>query len=277
MFFGLSRLVCANGECYSAPLKSPSSPASTHDKEGEVHMGKRSPATVRRWATAVLVVAVGQVGTASATLIDRGPDLLYDDVLNITWTRQAGDGVQRTWRDAMALADSLVFAGSDDWRLPWASVSAGAGPVTSVVNCATATELACRDNEMGHLFYYDLGGTWPHQDHPGDLTALSGELVTGIHQRYWSATRAWVRPEDGLSDVWNAWFNPGMNVSAGEFAGLHAWFAASGDIARVPDPPAVPEPATGLLMLFGLGAGGLEWSRRNRRSSLSGPGERYQK
>src|SRR5687767_3691671 len=101
-------------------------PHPTNDRErGGSHMGKRSGATVRRWVTGVLVVAIGQVGTASATLIDRGPDLLFDDVLNITWTRQAGDGVLRTYDEALALADSLVFAGFDGWRLPWASVSAG--------------------------------------------------------------------------------------------------------------------------------------------------------
>ena len=241
-------------------------------------MGKRSGATVRRWATGVLVVAIGQVGTASAALIDRGPDLVFDDVLNITWTRQAGDGVLRTYDDSLALADSLVFAGFDGWRLPWASVSAGPGPVTSVVNCATATEVACRDNEMGHLFYYDLGGTFT-QDLTGNQTALSGQLLTGIQKRYWSGTRSFVRASDGVSDIWNFRFEHGDTVSAAEFSNLSTWFAASGDIAgaQVPDPPTVPEPATVLLMLFGLGAGGLEWSRRNRRSSLSDPGERYHK
>jgi hypothetical protein len=204
----------------------------------------------------MFVVAVGQVGTASASLIDRGPNLLFDDVLNITWTRQAGDGIQRTWDDAVALADSLVFAGSDDWRLPWASVIAGAGPVTSVVNCATASELACRDNELAHLFYYDLGGTFP-QNLTGNRTSLSGQLITGIQDRYWTGTRSFVRASDGVSDVWDFRFQIGDTVSAAEFSLLWTWFAAPGDIAgaQLPaDPPAaVPEPGTVLLVLFGLG------------------------
>ena len=53
-------------------------------------MSNRSGATVRRWATALLVAGMGFVGSASATLLDRGPDMVYDDVLNITWTRKAG-------------------------------------------------------------------------------------------------------------------------------------------------------------------------------------------
>jgi len=71
-------------------------------------MSDRSSATVRRWATAVLVAGMGVVGSASATLFDRGPDMVYDNVLDITWTRQAGDGVVRNWADANTWAAGLV-------------------------------------------------------------------------------------------------------------------------------------------------------------------------
>jgi hypothetical protein len=125
---------------------------------------------------------------------------------------------------------------------------------------------------MGHLFYYDLGTLFPgfrfgEQDH----ITLSGQLLTGLEERYWSGTRSFVRPSDGLSAVWYFRFTDGDTIVADERSGHHTWFAAAGDIAGAQDPP-VPEPATVLLMLFGLGAGGLEWSRRNRRSSLRDPG-----
>jgi hypothetical protein len=239
------------------------SPHPTNNSEGDVQMGNRSGATVRRWATTLLVAGMGVVGSASATLIDRGPDLVFDNVLNITWTRQAGDGVLRNWDDSVAWANNLVVAGFDDWRLPWASVSAGAGPVTTVVNCATATEVACRDNEMGHLFYYDLGGTFP-QDLTGDQTAVGGQVLTGIEDRYWSGTRSFVRASDGVSDVWDFRFQIGDTVSAAEFSLLSAWGLHAGDVAGTQEPGStVPEPAS--LLLFGLGALGLGWSRRSGR------------
>ena len=85
--------------------------------------------------------------------------------------------------------------GLSDWRLPWASVIAGAGPTTTVVNCATATEIACRDNEMGYMFYYNLGGNFG-DNKTGTQTALGGQVLTGIQPVYWSGTefdsdRAW--------------------------------------------------------------------------------------
>ncbi|HTD90272.1 MAG TPA: hypothetical protein VK663_06390, partial [Burkholderiales bacterium] len=56
-------------------------------------------------------------GGASATLLDRGPNMVYDNVLNITWTRNAnlpGSG-SVTWQQAKDWAANLVFVGYDDW------------------------------------------------------------------------------------------------------------------------------------------------------------------
>ena len=51
---------------------------------------------------AVLAVVLGVAPVANATLLDRGPDLVYDDALNITWTRNANlPGSSRlTWAQA---------------------------------------------------------------------------------------------------------------------------------------------------------------------------------
>jgi hypothetical protein len=67
---------------------------------------------------------------AQATLLDRGSGLIYDTVLNITWTQNAnlcvtlgncipspGPAGVMTWDNAKAWADNLVFDGFSDWRL----------------------------------------------------------------------------------------------------------------------------------------------------------------
>ncbi len=82
--------------------------------------------------------------SANAALIDNGGGLIYDNVLDITWTER-DDVWQHDWYGATTYASDLVRGGSGDWRLPYASVAAMSGPMTaSPVDCSTATELACR-------------------------------------------------------------------------------------------------------------------------------------
>jgi len=52
-------------------------------------MNDRFGTAVRRLAMACTVEGLDLAGSTSATLLDRGPDLVYDNVLNITWTRNA--------------------------------------------------------------------------------------------------------------------------------------------------------------------------------------------
>jgi len=207
------------------------------------------------------VAGMGVVGSASATLLDRGPDLVYDDVLDITWTRQAGDGVGRNWANSVAWADALVFGGFSDWRLPWASVSAGAGPIPTLpqgqpcTGAGGADEVACRDNEMAYMFYYNLGGNL-FDDKTGSQTALGGEVLTGIRTFYWSGT------EFDSDFAYGVFFGGGTqnlgNKLTGEESGeLSAWAVRPGDVAAAPEPTSV--------LLVGVGALALGWSRRRGR------------
>jgi len=68
----------------------------------------------------VLVLACS---SASAALIDRGGGFIYDDVLNITWTKSTIISGQNDWASQVAWANSLVLTDvprnvmSNDWRL----------------------------------------------------------------------------------------------------------------------------------------------------------------
>ena len=83
----------------------------------------------------VLVLALSLFAVeASAQLVKRGPSLVYDETLNITWLRDANlaltnhfdvpdirpDG-SMTWHTALAWIDALNatnYLGYSDWRLP---------------------------------------------------------------------------------------------------------------------------------------------------------------
>lgn len=123
--------------------------------------------------TSSLALMAGLVfsGSASATLIDRGNGLIFDDVLNITWLQDANAGAGSpfdnglnttdgfmTWQNAVNWAANLVFQGFDDWRLP---TTTQPDP-----NCSGQFDpgggfplqgfgFGCTGSEMGHLFNVD--------------------------------------------------------------------------------------------------------------------------
>ena len=69
-----------------------------------------------------VVLIFGGVGNTDAELLDRGGGLIYDDVLDITWLQDANyAGGTMTWDEAIHYAESLVWAGFEDWHLPRAS------------------------------------------------------------------------------------------------------------------------------------------------------------
>ncbi|MGA1869620.1 MAG: hypothetical protein ACMUJM_13870 [bacterium] len=102
----------------------------------------------------IFVIIFGFSSLAEAILYDRGGGLIYDSVLNITWLENANyvetsgydndlygydtDG-KLSWNDAMTWADTLVYGGFDDWRLP----SASEDPLLGFF----------QTSEMGHLYY----------------------------------------------------------------------------------------------------------------------------
>ena len=183
--------------------------------------------------------------STSAALVDNGGGLIYDTVLDITWAQPDDEG--RMWIDANNWASGLTLGGVSGWRLPYISVAAGAGPFAgSPVDCITASEVACRDNELGYMFYQNLGGT---QEQPildsGDPDLALFPTLQSVN--YWSGT------EDQLAGyAWEFGFDNGFPDSFTVSSFFGSWAVHSGDVSAIPVPAAVWLFGSGLLGLIGI-------------------------
>ena len=171
----------------------------------------------------------------------------YDTVLDITWLTNASISGSGTWQEQLDWAESLNTAnylGFDDWRL--ASVAAGlpTGIATNVIDCSTATELACRDNELGYMFYQNMDGSFD-DDKSGNQT-VDGVLLTDVQSFYWSGT------DSTPAFAWLFSFSSGAQFDFSKTTPLYAWAVQSGDIVAVPIPAAGWLFGTGLLGLIGV-------------------------
>jgi len=159
--------------------------------------------SARMLGTLAMGCAIGWAENASATLLDRGPNMVYDTTLDITWTRDANlSGQPKTWQDANAWAASLVLEGFDDWRLPSVSVSGLPYPLNAATFGSTFTyacavnylgspeEIACRDDELAYMYWYNLLGAGLDQ---------TGNQVSylGLFHRHWQPAARWLFPGTG--------------------------------------------------------------------------------
>ena len=197
---------------------------------------------MRRFILAFVLGAYSM--TAQSALIDRGGGFIYDDVLDITWTQDAninGPGnwpTQIAWVASLSITDTRPGAGGiiyDDWRLPNMNINGD----NLIVNCSTAPELACRDNEYGYLY------------HQYDVTAATPGLFTNFQSpHYWSSTEYNV----GIDSAWHFRFDDGYQDLSTKNYYYFALAVRDGDVAAVPVPAA--------LWLFGSALGLLGWMRR---------------
>lgn len=200
--------------------------------------------------------------SANAALVSRlGGAAAYDDVLNITWLTDADLSGITNWDGQIRWVDSLNTAnhlGFNDWRLASMSVAAGLPTGTaafgSVIDCSFSTELACRDNELGYMYYYNLGGTGNNltgNQTVGDVT------LTDIQHFYLTGTKLDRRA------AWMFLFNGGHTCDACLFDSTYGWAVRAGDSFGVPIPE-VPIPAA--MWLFGSGLLGLVGMARRKKA-----------
>ncbi len=177
-----------------------------------------------------------------AELVDNGNGLIYDSVLDITWA-QPGNTLS-TWDAANTWASGLTLGGVSGWRLPYISVAAGPGSFTgSSVDCSTATEFVCRDNELGYMFYQNLSGTY------GSSILTSGDpdlaLFPTLQSFYhWSDTGF----NAGIS--WRFPFNFGLQSFGSTANNYYSWAVHTGNVGStqlLADLVLVNRIATGLL------------------------------
>jgi hypothetical protein len=178
------------------------------------------------------------MGTAAhAALTVQGTDtlgnkLIYDSDFDITWYDYSASPA--TWLDQLVWADGLTvdFNGTilDDWRLP-------TFPDTDWVNVCLGDN--CTDNEMGHLFYEDLGNSANNITNAGDFDNL-------LASRYWTDTPHW-------SKFLAYAFNLGTGYQHEyEMKELHAGIAVREGNVTVPIPGAALLLGSGLAGLIGM-------------------------
>ena len=166
-----------------------------------------------------LLLALIFTAPSGAELFDRGNGLIYDDILGITWLQDANySGSTLTWDDAMSWADSLLFQGYSDWRLPSVDTS-----------CIGSN---CKGGEMGNLF------------HLYNVTADSPDIFTDVRSyMYWSA----VDYDPDPTKAWRFHFNTGYQGTSSKTYTRYAWAVRDGDSAL----PVVPEPTGFILFILG--------------------------
>ncbi len=212
--------------------------------------------------TGVIVTMLVLSMVSHAELIDRGNGLIYDTDLDITWLQNANYGAgsvyddgsdttdgRMSWPNAVAWADTLVYEGYNDWRLPqtrpvngtsyvydWSHVgSTDRGENVSAPGSAYSGSTA---SEMAHMFYNSLGNIGEY-DVSGEYRPPNwglqntGPFVNLQEWYYWSGTEYAPVSEDAWCFSYNFGSQTGLYKLVGDDNGLHAWAVRDGDVVPV--------------------------------------------
>lgn len=240
----------------------------------------------------VILSAGFLTASANAGLIDRGNGMIYDDVLNVTWLKDANyaqtighdsDG-SMTWNAAKAWADNLVYGGFDDWRLTKTYDVGNDGcnfSFTGGTDCGYNVLTSFTDgngdtffSELAYMFYQNLNNV-AYYDTSGNAgqagwdtvntsftDASTGDTVSFdnlFRSVYWSGTE-YASNTNGAWGFGTIYGNQGYGNKSNHG---YAWAVRDGDVAVAAVNAEVPEPAS--IAIFALGVLGLTLRQRQRR------------
>jgi len=210
--------------------------------------------------------------SSSASLIDLGDGLIFDSDLEITWLQDASyaktsgydaDGLM-SWNEAVIWADTLVYGGYDDWRLPAIFPLSGMsynasgsfdGSTDHSYNIGLDATLysGSTASELAHLYFQSLGNVSAlNIDGSNNLSAPLhtglaniGPFTNVVLNSYWSGNEF----EGGGQQVaWQFQFSVGQQGSGSSYHEFSSW-AVRGALSGGNE---VPEPNTLVIFMIGL-------------------------
>lgn len=143
----------------------------------------------------------------------------YDDQLNVTWAWDANNNGGATWDNQVAWAAGLTIDGVGGWRLPNMDVNGD----STIIDCKTAAQVTCKDNEFGHLYYFGAGTVQGN-----GVTSNSQSPFVNIQAGfYWAGTLVPNVPTNARGFH----FGTGIQSSINKNNGLPGWAVHPGDVA----------------------------------------------
>lgn len=226
----------------------------------------------------ILVGLLALPAVSSATLIDRGGGLLYDDILDITWLQDANyaktsgyddDGLMN-WASAKAWATHLKYGGVGSWRLPRVKPSGQDWNYNFSDDGSTDVgyNINSPRSELAFMYFNNLGlKSWHSPSGAIQATGLTGySNDIGLAQHimsyaYWTGTDAELFGAGGWL-AFDFYVADGMQDYTSKLVELHAWAVHDGDVANSSQ---VPEPGSTALLIAAM-AGLLGCRRQQRRT-----------